>query len=362
MTEHLKHIKIEGFKSIKALDLNMKSLNVLIGANGAGKSNFISIFTFLRNLSRGKLQHLTKVHGGADNFFHFGNKNTSEINLKVDVGKNSYAAILGQQPFDDEFIILEEYCGIFSSERKYMHNENRSESELADASKDPVVDYTKKYLDKCRVYHFHDTSTSAAFKKTKKLSSNDYLHEDAANIAPFLYRLKNNYPYSYNNIVRTIRSIAPFFHDFYLEPSGEDEDQSILLKWLHEEYDEPFSAQQLSDGTARFICMATLFLQPDTLAPKTVIIDEPELGLHPAAIEVLADIINACSQKNMQIICSTQSVELANYFKPEDFIVVDYDKGVSSFQRLELDQVEHWLDDYGMGDIWAKNLIGGRPE
>ncbi len=116
----------------------------------------------------------------------------------------------------------------------------------------------------------------------------------------------------------------------------------------------------LSDGTARFICLATLFLQPESLRPDTIILDEPELGLHPAALDVLAEIVHVTT-KETQVICSTQSVAFANLFMPKDFIVVDAENGVSRFQRLEEKRLVEWLQDYGMGDIWAKKLIGVRP-
>jgi predicted ATPase len=133
-----------------------------------------------------------------------------------------------------------------------------------------------------------------------------------------------------------------------------------MFRWQHRDHDTPFSANQLSDGTARFICLAVLFLQPPASRPKTIVLDEPELGLHPAALDVLAEIIQSVS-KNNQVICSTQSVAFANLFKPEDFIVVDQEHGISTFRRLERNTLEHWLEEYGMGEIWTKNLIGGRP-
>ncbi len=179
-----------------------------------------------------------------------------------------------------------------------------------------------------------------------------------------MYRLKTSklqgHKQSYQQIVSAIQTVAPFFHDFYLEPTGEDGDENILLRWVHTEHDTPFSANVLSDGTARFICLATLFLQPACDRPDTIILDEPELGLHPAALAALADIIRVTARET-QVICSTQSVEFSNFFAPEDFIVVDAKEGVSTFRRLEKELLEHWLEEYGMGDIWVKNLIGGRP-
>jgi len=361
---HLHKISIKGFKSIKSLDLDMNPINILIGANGAGKSNFISLFTFLRNLSGGKLQIYVELQGFANTFFHFGSKTTSNMSIDIEVGKNGYHVDFIHSESDDSLVFLKEYC-TFTGSKKIFHVKGKlGESGLlagSEASSDYVRQYTRKYMQKCRVYHFHDTSATASFKKASNLQASDYLYNDAANLAAFLYRLKEMHHNSYLDIVSAVQTVTPFFHDFYLEPRGHEGDESVFLKWTHKEHDLPFSANQLSDGTARFICMATLFLQPQELMPNTIVLDEPELGLHPAALDVLADLVKSASKKN-QVICSTQSVTFANQFSSEDFIVVDQAKGVSKFKRLKDKELEHWLDEYGMGDIWTKNLIGGRPE
>ncbi len=370
MTEentNLKRIRIQGFKSIAQLDLPMENINILIGANGAGKTNLISLFTFLSHLSQGKLRNYVATEGGAERFFHFGTKHTSQMMFDLEVGHNGYHVEFSPNLDDDTLVFSNEYCTFTMSYKEFHLSPKKGESGFVSGEKaesEPVKKYTREYLEKCRVYHFHDTSNQARFKKTNKLVNDHFLEKDAANIAPFLYSLKNSdiaeFRQAYQQIVDTIRSVAPFFHDFYLEPSGVEGDENIILRWIHTRQEAPFSANTLSDGTARFICLATLFLQPASRRPDTIILDEPELGLHPAALEVLADVIRATA-KETQVICSTQSVAFANLFEPEDFIVVDAEDGVSKFQRLEREPLEQWLQDYGMGDIWAKNLIGGRP-
>ncbi len=347
----------------------MENINILIGANGAGKTNLISLFTFLSRLSQGKLQQYVKTEGGAERFFHFGTANTESIKLDLEIGNNGYSVEFLSNLNDDSLVFGVESCRMVDSPGKspWSLYSRRSESGLAteDLSDQPVKYYTKKYLDQCRVYHFHDTSNTARFKKRSSLDNYYYFEEDAGNIAPFLYDLKTSRDdedrQSYKQIVCAVQSAAPFFHDFYLEPTGNQGDQNILLRWVHTDYESPFSANALSDGTARFVCLATLLLQPESRKPDTIILDEPELGLHPAALCVLADIIRSISGKT-QVICSTQSVVFANFFSPEDFIVTELKDGVSVFERLEREQVERWLDEYGMGEIWSKNLIGGRPE
>jgi len=370
MTEessNLKHIKVEGFKSIAKLDLPMENINILIGANGAGKTNLISLFTFLGHLSQGRLRNYVATEGGGERFFHFGTRHTSKIIFDLKVGKNGYHVEFASNLDDDSLVFNKEYCTINTSSRLWKLYPKKGESGFVSgeqADSDSVKKYTREFLEKCRVYHFHDTSNQARFKKTNKLVNYYYLEKDAANIAPFLYYLKTSklesYRQSYQQIVSAVQSVAPFFHDFYLEPSGEKGDENIILRWTHIKHDAPFSANILSDGTARFLCLATLFLQPASRRPDTIILDEPELGLHPAALDVLGDIIQVTA-KETQVICSTQSVAFANIFAPECFIVVDAKDGVSNLRRLEKEPLKDWLKEYGMGDIWAKNLIGGRP-
>lgn len=367
--KNLKRIRVEGFKSIKQLDLRMGDINVLIGANGAGKTNLISLFTFLSRLSQGKLQQYVKTEGGAESFFHFGTRNTERIKLDLEIGNNGYSVEFLPNLDDDSLVFDVESCRMNSPGRTpwNLYSKKKGESGLAMEKLEGqgVKRYTKNYLDQCRVYHFHDTGSQARFKKRTSLDNYSYLEEDAANIAPFLYELKTSRhdedQRSYRQIVCAIQSVAPFFHDFYLEPTGKRGDENILLRWTHTDHQSPFSANALSDGTARFICLATLLLQPEFGKPGTIILDEPELGLHPAALCVLADIIRSISVET-QVICSTQSVVFANFFSPEDFVVTELEEGVSVFRRLDRERVEQWLDEYGMGDIWSKNLIGGRPQ
>ncbi|SFX65973.1 AAA family ATPase [Marinospirillum alkaliphilum] len=361
---HLHQIKIQGFKSIKKLDLKLNPINILIGANGAGKTNFISLFTFLRHLSEGRLQSYVAKNGYASSFFHFGSKKTPAISLDLKVGANGYHVDFIHGETNDELVFEREYCTFEASSRLFYVKGKPGESGLLpDGTAESVYvrKYTREYLEKCRVYHFHDTSPTAKFKQAQKLSATFRFESDAGNLAPLLWQLKKSFTDSYQEILAAIQTIAPFFHDFYLEPAGQKGDESLLLRWLHKDHDTPFSANQLSDGTARFICMAVLFLQPEWLRPDTIVLDEPELGLHPAALDVLADIIKSVSQTT-QVICSTQSVTFANHFSPEDFIVVDQHQGASCFKRLDAEELQHWLENYAMGDIWSKNLIGGRPE
>ena len=360
----LDHIYLTGYKSIQHLDLSLRPLNILIGANGAGKSNFISLFTLLRNIMDSNLAIYVARQGGADTFLHFGQQVTERVKMKLTFGANGYICDL--VPAAGDTLIFEEEKVTFHIKPRYKHplvetlGGGQKETELFDDYGKPstsIAKYVIQSMKSWRVYHFHDTSSSAKVKQTGDLNDNASLRANAGNLAAFLYRLQETETQSYRRIVAAIRQVAPFFDNFSLRPDPLNP-QKIRLEWIEKGSDAYFSAEYLSDGTLRFICLATLLLQPDL--PATILIDEPELGLHPYAIVLLASLLRKAATRT-QVIVSTQSVPLVNQFLPEDIIVVDRDQAASSFHRLDTANLEDWLDEYGLGDLWEKNALGGRP-
>lgn len=364
MARELNRISVKGYKSIRELeDLELRSLNVLIGANGSGKTNFISLFTLLRQIVEETLQLYVAQSGGADSFLYFGQKTTDQIVISLAFGDNGYNCRLVPAA-GDTLIFADEECW-FHDRSRYPTPSNiylgsgHKETKLVEAvdRDDRIARYVLDAMHSWRVYHFHDTSPSAGVKLTGDLDDNRFLRPDASNLAAFLYLLQEQYSQHYRKIVSTIRLVAPFFDDFALRPRPL-RPNSIQLEWSERGSDTYFDANYLSDGTLRFMCLATLLLQPDL--PATILIDEPELGLHPYAITLLAALLRSAA-KQTQVIVSTQSVSLVNQFGPEDIIVVDREEGQSVFKRLAQADLVSWLDDYGMGDLWEKNLLGGRP-
>ena len=361
----IKNIKIEGFKSIKNIDLNLEPLNIVIGPNGVGKSNFISTFKFLNQIANKNLQNYVASSGGAESFLHFGSKKTDKIFIHIDFGVNAYeVSLINVNP---DSLLLESETGYFrAGEIRFLGgnkilnitNKFSKESNLPQSGMNTIQQYISRFLTTCKVYHFHDTSKTAKVKKTTNIADNIMLQSDAANLASMLHLFKNNYPYEYSNIVSTIKLVAPYFKDFILVP---DNNGNILPRWQHKNYEKVFAFDDLSDGTLRFICLATLLLQPQDFLPDTIIIDEPELGLHPHAISVLAGLMKSVSKKNKQIIASSQSVTLINQFKAQDILVADIKENATNIRRLEEEEVKEWLEDYQLGTIWEKNIIGGTP-
>jgi predicted ATPase len=210
-----------------------------------------------------------------------------------------------------------------------------------------------------RLYHLHDTSSSSPMRKTARVDDNRFLRPDGANLPAFLYFLKTKHEDSYGLIVRTVQRVAPFFDDFRLDPLRLNPDD-IKLEWRHKRSDQYFDASSLSDGTLRFIALATLFLQPEEYRPSLILVDEPELGLHPYALEILAALIRQASV-NTQVIVSTQSSLLLDHFEPEDVLVANRVDDATTLTRLESPQLAAWLQEYSLGQLWEKNEFGGRP-
>ncbi len=358
----LQHIKLKGFRSIRELDLELLPLNILIGSNGAGKSNFISFFKFMNKLLEKELQlHVRTRLNGADRTLFFGRKTTEKLSLDLHFSPNGYQAELVPTT-DDTLVFSKEFALFYGDEAGYhggtkTHNLAKAgalESGLPQAGKSTPSANVARYLQDWRVYHFHDTSDTARVKAAYSIHANDRLMAQGDNLAAFLYGIRDTDAFA--RIVRTIQRVAPYFQNFVFQPEAND---LIRLRWKHKGSDDYFDATMLSDGTLRFICLATLLLQPNM--PTIILLDEPELGLHPFAMQLLAALMRSASEKT-QIIASTQSVTLANQFGWQDMVVVDQIDNASVFRRLQEAEVAEWLKTYKMGDVWEMNVLGGTPE
>ncbi len=360
-------LSISGFKSIRALEeFPMSDLNVLIGANGAGKSNFISLFRLLNEMYEQRLQLFVQQQGGPDAILHYGRKKTQQLHAEFHFKHNSYDFYL--VPTTDNRLIFNQetsrFKGVFfdTTPHPAILGSGHAESKLQNA-KDNYSPYVRDSVKNWRVYHFHDTSETATVKQQHPSNDNIRLKADAANLAAYIRRIHDDEEDAYHRIIDTIRLVAPFFGDFFhrYDRTGENPPEIIDLEWTQtDKADTPLKAHVLSDGTLRFICLATLLLQPIKWIPHTVLIDEPELGLHPYAISVLANIFKQVSESR-QLIVSTQSVELVNELDPEDIIVVDQKDGASKFRRFDSEELSGWLEAYALGDLWKRNILGGRP-
>ncbi|EFP66414.1 phosphate ABC transporter ATP-binding protein [Ralstonia pickettii] len=357
-SDQISRLVLHGYKSIAECDLELGRLNVLIGANGAGKSNFIGFFRLINRILDQQLQTAVGLAGGPDALLHYGRKKTEELRAELYFGNNGYQFTL--RPTQDNRMMFAHEALWWNMRGDWHPASGHFETHYKERRHHGMIwDFVVPAMRSWRLYHFHDTSGSALVKQIHNVNDNEYLRDDARNLAAFLLRLKNHHDEHYQRIVKAIRLVAPFFGDFHLRPTV-DNKEKIQLEWTEQGQDEPFTASALSDGTLRFICLATVLLQPEDFMPAAILIDEPELGLHPFAVSVLAGLMKSASQKH-QLIVSTQSVELVNEFDAEDLIVVDKRGGASSFARPDAQALSEWLAEYSLGDLWKKNLLGGRP-
>lgn len=361
----LEKLTIKGFKSIREQTLELDRLNVFIGGNGVGKSNLIGVFRFLHEMINQRLVNYVAKRGGSDNLLHFGRKVTSEIELEIEIGnlfpgENIRYETLIKSTDDNLLFVYDEWITKQNKEDELgtILPNSKIESRLKDESSELCKTLFTE-LDTYRVYHFHDTGATAPMKASCDLNDNRFLRPQAENLAAFLYYLQERQPDHFSLIEDTIRQVAPFFGGFNLSPSRLN-DEKIRIEWQEKGNDGYFNANAFSDGTLRFICLVTLLLQPKENLPSIILLDEPELGLHPAAIALLANLLTSASASS-QILVATQSATLVNQLTPEQVWTVNREDGQSVFKKLSQTDYSAWLDDYALGDLWEKNLINARP-
>jgi len=346
----MESIEIKGYKSIKHINLSLLPINILIGANGAGKSNILSFFEFLDNLYNQKLQAYVGHCGGIHKFLFNGIDSTDSISAKIvfDESINSYS-------FE---VTRSASSFVFSKEILWYH---KDDLEYNDYSKEagikyneyPRATYIKEYITALRKYHFHDTGDKSPFNQSSKIGKDSIeLYDKGENLAAFLYQIKQENPKVFYRIIKTIQSVIPHFLDFVLVP---DRENNIVLYWKDKYSNYNYDITDFSDGSIRFIALTVLFLQPNP--PRTIIIDEPELGLHPFAIAKLAGLIHTVASDKCQVIIATQSAELIANFQPKDIIAVDNIQGETKITRLDNELYKGWLEEYTLDELWKRNII-----
>ena len=348
-------------------------MNVLIGPNGAGKSNLISFFKLLNEMIERRLQLYISKEGQGHSFLYYGPKVTPQIEAQLEFEMDgglyprcSYELCVSHAAGDVLVFAVEtlgsEPIGGIPSAVRVSIGTGQQETRIVDEANrgDETAKVLRGLLTNCRVYHFHDTSATARVRQSGYIGDNRLLLPDAGNLAAVLYRLKNqDRGVAYQRIVSTIRMIAPFFQDFALEPASPNA-HDVILNWMEKDADQIFGPHQFSDGTLRCICLVTLLLQPESELPRLIVVDEPELGLHPYALNVIASLFGKASH-HAQLLVSTQSTAFLDNFDPEDVIVVDRHGKESVFARPDPSSLEAWLQEYSLGEVWEKNVIGGGP-
>jgi len=370
----LKSIELKGFKSIDAEGqlIELGPITVMLGANGAGKSNLVSFFKMLNCLTTGGLQQYVADQGFAESLLYMGAKATSEVSALLRFedarAKNEYAFAMNRDATGRLFL-KDETIGCHAAGRDAPQTRHLGggvrESQLKECAEkgDHICQAVFSLLSRCQVFQFHDTSATAKIRGQGYVDDARFLRSDGGNLAAFLRQLRGKEPCKryYDRIVRHIQLMVPQFLDFDLEPLHEN-DRYVRLNWREKGSDYLFGPHQLSDGSLRFMALTTLFMQPPNLRPRVIIVDEPELGLHPSAISVLAGMVKAAGPTT-QVILATQSSRLVDEFTADQVMIVERDekRPRTLFRRLSEMDLAEWLERYCLSELWEKNVLGGRP-
>lgn len=369
----LDSITLKGYKSIspEGQQINFGDITILLGANGAGKSNLVSFFSMLNYMMTGSLQTYIAERGSASSLLYYGPKATPRMEASI--------RFSNEDELDIYDFSLSHAAGdtlIFTNETLTYHKKDIEDPlvfSLSPGGKESgLLEETQKkeaktgrvifrLLRNCQVFQFHDTSQGSRIRNKGYINDNRFLRSDGGNLAAFLYAIRQKKERYYRRIVRHIQQIMPQFRDFELEPDAQN-DNYILLNWYEKGADYLFGPHQISDGSLRFMALTTLFLQPVETLPSVIILDEPELGLHPTAIAMLAGMVRKASQ-HCQIIMATQSQRLVDEFDADNIVVVERndEKERSEFEKLDESALEAWLERYSLSELWEKNVIGGQP-
>jgi len=358
----LKRLSIKGFRSIKDASVELGPLNVLIGANGAGKSNLVAVFKLLHEAAHGRLQTFLAATGRTQRNLHLGPKHTSELEIRALVGTLDYTMCLIPAAGDRFAFRQEMNIPAFGKAGMLpLLESGHLESALADInqSENSGNRIVAQHLRGYRVYHFQDTSFASRFRLLPYIGDNNILAADGGNLPSMLYAYRQATPDAYRRIVETVAAMLPDFEDFALEPDGANPN-AIALNWRKRDADYVLGPDQFSDGSLRAIALVTLLLQPAANLPTLMVIDEPELGLHPYALEIVAGLIRAVSTKT-QVVVATQSEAFLSRFRPEETIVAESNGNGTQFRRLDAKDLEHWLEEFSLGELWRRNVFGGGP-
>ena len=371
----IERVHVQGFRSLADVELaGLPRAAVLIGANGAGKSNFIRFFEMLSwMLKARRLDEFVQKQGGADDQLYGGNRTTprmeAELSIRTDVGRNDYRFALSHAHPDRLFFVEEGFR--FSREDQlskapwqYLESGGQ-EAEIVRAAQSgtqpginvKTASVVVHLLRDCAVYQFHDTSDESNFKKRWQVDDNDYIRSHGGNLAAVLLRLEREDLDRYELICEQIGRVLPGFDRFELEESFE----KVPLRWKARGTGKTFGAHLTSDGSLRFFALVTLLNLPAEMLPSVLLLDEPELGLHPAAITLVGGMIRSLSEER-QIIVATQSPLLVDAFDVEEIFVLELREGRTEIKKRSSDDYQVWLDeDFTPGELWQKNLLGGRP-
>ncbi len=390
MPTPLTELRVAGFRSLKDVSLTLGPVTVLIGPNGSGKSNVLTVLKLIPLLRKQSLRSFVARAGGASRLLHYGPQVTTAMRIALHLSAGeaswSYRTDLEYSPGDALTIVNEAVFAGADRETSWSYRagdmpavvdeaslakmpilfgSNVPESVLGAYLLNPSLDDPKGLIDGMGFFHFHDTSTTSPLRQNASQADSKHLRSDGANLAAYLYRLKRSASddgrAAWTLLEGVVRRVAPYIKG--LEPdliAPDSPDSSAVRLYWTDERDHRFDVHDLSDGTLRAIALFAALTQPPATRPTFLTIDEPELGLHPAALALFAALVRSASAHS-QILLATQSPALLDEFTPEEIVVAERDRGETVLKRLDPEQLAGWLDAYSLSELYDKNVLGGRP-
>lgn len=359
----LNRLTVRGFKSIRTLEgLELKPLNVLVGDNEAGKSNLLEALHFLGAMADGTQYRVVDDSDGPEGLLFGGTTTTEAVEIEAEFVGGRYRA---------RMIPVGEGLRFAEEERVWNGRREEASADGGGSGYAPARLFPKmgrasvvgwrpdgEVLGRWPRYHFCDTGRLAGMRRAQPVRDNLLLKPDGSNLAPYLRWLSERHEGNYRDIVARVRRVARGLGNIF---QRREVGERVLLEWTPRgDPGTVFGPRRLSDGVIRFLCLSTLLYQPTELQPGLILINEPELGLHPRELVLLAGMLQEAAESR-QVVVSTQSADLVSQFRPEDIIVANRAFGPSTFERLDGEDLKVWLDEYSLGEMWKANIIGGAP-
>lgn len=387
----IRSFRIRNLLSIRDATLELVTpVTLLIGPNGAGKTNLLRGIELLSRLVDDTFQGEIMRGGGFSEHFFQGSpvadfdsaeqgegfdsrcfaidvdyrineQLTNGYDVQFSRGTGDTALVRERLVFHNRAKFTAPFYDGFQGNNGWLPLAHRSVLSAADdrSSRTGVQESIRRILTGCRVFHFDDSSSRSPVLQSCDVADNLRLHSDGRNLAAVLWRMRESDAERYAGIVRSVRVVAPFLEDFVVDPVYEGSHNTVL-RWRQKGLDGIFSGERLSSGTLRFICLTVLLQQ--TNPPETIVLDEPELGLHPFAIYQLAEMLHEVASAERKIIVTTQSVTLANQFSLQELALVTRENGATTVNRPESEVYTQWLDDYSVGQMWENNVLNVSPK
>ena len=376
------YVQVEGYRRLFSVPLEMRDLTVMIGSNGVGKTSLLDVFSLLASSAKGQL--LEKIGGGLEGILTRDKANHLAISLEMSVPGyaplkyylelspvrgSSYEISIetltqhndpnAYQPlkYIDSHRLNIKY---FNVQTHYLEppnwEHNPFETSLSQVPKMyQQSENLRKQLASCTFYGALDVSSRSPVRLPQEMRPAKLPGPNGEDLVSCLYDLRETDPDRFEMVEDTLAAAFPEFEKLSFPPVAAGK---LSMTWKDKNFSKPIYVHELSEGTLRFLWLVALLQSRDLTA--LTLIDEPEVSLHPELLRLLADLMREAS-KRTQLIVATHSDRLIRFLKPEEVLVCDAQDGLTTMTWADKLDLDKWLAEYSLDEVWAMNLMGGRP-